>query len=164
MAQIYAHRWTAPHGESPDALGSSAETWAKGLAGISGQQLAEGLKACITRADEWPPTLPAFRALCLGIPPLSAIRRELASEDADRSGFAVLVWSKLDGFSFRRAEGKAADKMLSEAYDEAREYVMQGGEIPPPRVALPPPKPEPIKPASPEAVSAAMAEAKKLFG
>lgn len=163
MAQIYAHRWTAPHGESPDHPASSAETWAKGLAGITGEQLAAGLRACITRADEWPPTLPAFRALCLGIPSLSAIRRELVTEDADRSGFAVLVWSKLDGFAYRRAEGKAADRMLSEAYEEAREYVMEGGTIPPPRVALPPPKPEPIKPANPETVKAALAEAAKLF-
>ena len=163
MAQIYAHRWTAPHGESPDAENSSAGTWAKGLAGLTGRQLGAGLEACITRADPWPPTLPEFRALCLSIPSLSAVRRELADVDGERTGFAMLVWSKLDSYTYRRAEGRAADRMLQEAYDEAREHVMAGGALPAARAALPPPEKVAPKPATPEVVRAALAEIGALF-
>lgn len=162
MTQIYAHRWTAPHGESPDAEGSSAETWAKGLAGLSGAHLAAGLRACITRADPWPPTLPEFRALCLSIPPMPAVRRELAG-DGDRSGFAVLVWERLDSYAYRHADGRAAERILADAYAEAREHVMAGGALPPPRMALPAPeKPAPV-PARPEVARAALAELRALY-
>lgn len=160
---MYAHRWTSPHGESPDLPTSSAGTWAKGLAGMTGEQLAAGLKACIVRADPWPPTLPEFRALCLGIPGLSEVRRELATPDAPRSGFAVLVWSLLDSYAYRRAEGRAAERLLGEAYDEARERVMRGEPVPPPYVPLPPPAPRPVVPASPEVARAALAELASLF-
>lgn len=39
----------------------------KCLRGISGQQIADGLNACIASYAEWPPTAPAFRNLCLGV-------------------------------------------------------------------------------------------------
>lgn len=163
MTQMYAHRWTSPHGESPDLPTSSAGTWAKGLAGMTGEQLAAGLKACIVRADPWPPTLPEFRALCLGIPSLSEVRRELGTPDSPRSGFAVLVWSLLDTHAYRRAEGRAAERLLGEAYDEARERVMRGEPVPAPHVPLPPPAPRPVVPAAPEVVAARLAKAKAIL-
>lgn len=163
MAQIYGHRWTAPHGESPDAESSSAGTWAKGLAGITPRQLGAGLEACIVRADPWPPTLPEFRALCLGIPGMPEVRREIETPDAPRSGFAVLVWSMIDPYAYRRAEGKAAERMLKDAYDEARERVMRGERVPAPYVPLPPPEARPAVPARPEVARAAIAEIAALF-
>lgn len=163
MAQIYGHRWTAPHGESPDAESSSAGTWAKGLAGITPRQLGAGLEACIVRADPWPPTLPEFRALCLGIPALIEVRREIDTPDAPRSGFAVLVWSLIDSHAYRRAEGKTADRLLGEAYDEARARVMRGEAVPAPYVPLPPPEARPVVPAKPEVVAARLAEARAIL-
>ena len=43
-----------------------ARTWVSGLAGITGEQIAVGLMACCDMSDSWPPTLPGFRAACLG--------------------------------------------------------------------------------------------------
>lgn len=163
MTQIYAHRWTAPHGESCDAPGSSAETWAKGLAGISGEQLADGLRACITRPDPWPPTLPEFRALCLSIPSLPAVRREIASADSQRSAFAVLVWSMIDSYAYRHADGRAADRMLADAYAEACRHVMAGGQLPEVVAAIAAPEVRPIQPAAPEVVKAALADMAAIF-
>jgi len=37
--------------------------WSQGLAGLSGEQIKFGLDSL---TDEWPPSLPAFRAACLG--------------------------------------------------------------------------------------------------
>lgn len=154
MAQIYGHRWTAPHGESPDAESGSAGTWAKGLAGISGRQLGAGLEACIVRADPWPPTLPEFRALCLGIPSLAAVRDDFRRTDAERMPFTALVWRHLDGWAYRQADHGKAERMLGDAYAIARDAVMRGEPMPMPLLAVQHQAPEPIKPAAPEVARA----------
>lgn len=67
MSHIYGHKWSSSMGESAianGALSDVAQTWATGLNGVTGEQLAAGLHACINRNEPWPPTLPEFRALC----------------------------------------------------------------------------------------------------
>lgn len=146
MAEIYGHRWTSAYGDNPNE--GAALTWAKGLAGVSTQQVASGLGACIASADPWPPTLPEFRARCLSIPTLPAVRAELQG-NGDRSGFAVLVWQRIDGFAYRQASVEKADRMLREAYEDARERVMRGEALPAPVLAITDEKPD-VKPAAPE--------------
>lgn len=125
MAEIYGHRWTAAYGEETGPDGA-AGTWAKGLAGVTPAQLAIGLSACIASSDPWPPTLPDFRAKCLGIPAFAAVRL-----DADRATpFTRLVWQFLDGHRYRTSPADKADRLLHEAYELAREHVMRGGELP----------------------------------
>ena len=153
MSEIYGHRWTAAYGENPDE--GAGSTWAKGLAGLSTAQVAAGLGACIASADPWPPTLPEFRARCLSIPTLLAVRAEL-QDSGDRSGFAVLVWQRIDGFAYKQASADRADRILREAYDDARERVMRGERLPEPGLAITADKSE-VKPASPEVETAAMA-------
>lgn len=68
MVEFYGHKWLSAYGEKiEDGAGS---TWQRGLAGVSPAQVADGLRACLSREDPWPPTLPEFRRLCL--PPASA--------------------------------------------------------------------------------------------
>lgn len=124
LSEIYGHRWTSGYGENPN--GAAAETWGKGLAGLTGQQLADGLAACIACADPWPPTLPQFRMMCLGIPPLDAVRADTGKQD----GFTRLVWQYLDGHRYRLASADKADKLLQAAYSRAKEAVMRGAELP----------------------------------
>jgi len=64
MTEIYGHRWTSSY--TREAL----DTWAKGLAGLSIEQIKRGVDACIAGALAWPPTLPEFRALCSTVPGL----------------------------------------------------------------------------------------------
>lgn len=67
MAAIYAHKWVSGYGEC-----DADDTWAIGLVGLTGQQIANGLRACIDVAkdrvrvgdEDWPPTLGEFRARC----------------------------------------------------------------------------------------------------
>ena len=69
LAHIYGHKFTATFGVSAivdGELSAVAKTWASGLSGISGEEIAKGLHAMCERADAWPPTLPEFRAACLG--------------------------------------------------------------------------------------------------
>ena len=69
MTHLYGHKFSAAFGEraaNPDgSLTDVAHTWAGGLRGITGEQLATGLRQCIESGAEWPPSLPEFRAMCL---------------------------------------------------------------------------------------------------
>ena len=60
LQAIYGSKWNA----SIDGIEDVAVTeWSQGLAGITGEQLRKGLD---NLDDDWPPSLPAFRAACLG--------------------------------------------------------------------------------------------------
>lgn len=124
MAEIYGHRWSSAYGDDP--AGSAAQTWAKGMAGLTPQQVADGIGSSIACADPWPPTLPEFRLRCLGIPTFAAVRADASRQD----GFTRLVWQYLDGHRYRLASSDRADKLLAEAYEQAKEFVMRGGQLP----------------------------------
>ncbi|WP_372380279.1 hypothetical protein [Xanthomonas sp. NCPPB 1062] len=161
MAEIYGTRWTSGFGADPST--GAGSTWAKGLAGVTAQQLGAGLTACIAAADPWPPTLPEFRARCLGVPSLAQVSNELRG-GGERSGFTVLVGLKLDGYRYRGASASDADRMVREAYELAREHVMRGGEVPEPATtALPPPAKAP-EVADRESARAALARAAMELG
>lgn len=64
MSAIYGHKWLANFGEN-DATG----TWAAALSDLNPDQIGQGLDACVREGDEWPPALPKFRQMCLGITP-----------------------------------------------------------------------------------------------
>lgn len=71
MAEIYAHKWTRAYGESAvdlakGELTEAARTWAMGLAGVTVKQFNAGLELCVTTGEEWPPSLPKFREMCVG--------------------------------------------------------------------------------------------------
>lgn len=127
MTEIYGHKWVSAYGESSDVEGA-AGTWAKGLSGVSPQQVADGLRACVASSDPWPPTLPEFRAMCLGVPSFPAVRMDTAKVQP----FTRLVWQNLDGYLYRQSSSDRADRMLRDAYELAREHVMRGGELPEP--------------------------------
>lgn len=130
MADVYGHKWTSAFGADP-AKGAGA-TWAAGLAGLTRAQFAAGIDACRVSADPWPPTLPQFRAMCLGIPSFAAVRL-----DRDKATpFARLVWRHLDTYRMKQVSADQADRLLREAYELAREHVMRGGALPEPPAGL----------------------------
>lgn len=68
MVAIYGalwsnHRGAAIHNDS-GRLTTEADTWARGLAGLTGAELGRGLEACRDSGKPWPPTLPEFRGWC----------------------------------------------------------------------------------------------------
>lgn len=157
MAEIYGHRWTSSYGDSE---AGTAQTWAKGLAGVSPVQLAAGLSDCIASADPWPPTLPEFRARCLGVPTLGAVRSDIATRSTP---FVVKCWEFIDAHAFRIASREAGDRMVREAYEQAREFVMRGGVLPEIVAVLEAPeKPKP-KPADPGVAARLIAECAELL-
>lgn len=173
MAEIYGHRWTSAYGENPEA--GAGGTWAKGLAGLSPSQLADGLSASIISADPWPPTLPEFRARCVGIPSFAAVSaeyREVAhSNSRPVSPFARLMYQYLEYGRYREGDRKTADKALRDAYELASDHLLRGGDYPPEPVAViarapVPPQPEPTEEERAERkarAEKAMAELHALF-
>lgn len=169
---MYPNKWRSAMGESPHhpeklengepnpragELTIYADTWAKGLAGLSGEQLATGLEACLTRAGDWFPEIQEFRELCLGIPTLQQVRADMARTNEERAPFTVMVGRNLDGYRYRMVDAKESDRMLRDAYAEARDAVMRGEPLP---IRLPKIEQdeETPKPRSPEFARARMAE------
>ena len=162
MAEIFGHRWASSYGE-PD--GPASETWAKGLAGLTPAQLADGLTACIASGDDWPPPLSQFRARCLGIPSFARVKLEVMQPGEQRSPFTRFVWGNVDGYAYRRADGPEAVRILRAAYELAVEARMQGAPLPETVAAVIEQQPaRPPKPASRETVEQALSEIGELLG
>lgn len=149
MGVTYPHKWTSAMGDDP--RGTGGKVWASELAGMSRAQIDAGLSACRNASDQWPPSLSGFKAMCLDIPPLAAVRLDSGKDDV----FTVLVWQFLDGYRYRSASADQADRLLREAYELAREHVMGGGELPEVAVQIEHERREPVT-ASPEVAQAAL--------
>lgn len=49
-----------------NGLTETARTWSSGLRGLTGEQIANGLRKCVACGESWPPTLPQFVSMCKG--------------------------------------------------------------------------------------------------
>lgn len=160
MLALYGNTWDLQYGRAPEGI--SRETWAAALGGITGPQIAEGLRACVAEGRDFPPSAPRFRAMCLGIPTCEAVAHAITSA-AQKPPFARLVWQYLDVYRFRRADTTTAMKLLRDAYELAREYVMRGGALPAPGAEIEH-RPAPRKPGNPEVALAALAQISEIVG
>jgi hypothetical protein len=161
MGSLYGHRWVSQYGST--FAGIAADTWASALSGVTPQQIADGLRACVSEGDEWPPAAPRFRAMCLGIPSFAAVKLESTRDGHDRSPFTRAVWLNVDGYAHRHASARDADRLLHDAYDLAREQVMRGVPLPATPIALIE-KQEPPKPVLPETREERARRLKTLLG
>lgn len=129
MAALYHHRWTSALGDMPQgddgSLTVAGDTWARGLAGITPEQVGQGVDACLTRSDAWPPTLPEFRALCLQVPSFDETRLHVTTSRVTDAPFYRLVWQLLDTHRFRTSPAQDSDRVLRAAYEAARDHVMR---------------------------------------
>jgi len=69
FTHIYGHKFASAYGESAtdgNNLTEAARTWSSGLRGLTGEQIANGLRECINCGASWPPTLPEFVKMCKG--------------------------------------------------------------------------------------------------
>lgn len=134
MTALYGHAWVSVHGVTPhdvriDAPSMSGGTWARALAGLTDQQLAAGIGACVAEGAEFPPSAPRFRAMCLNIPSLAAVRSELR-QGSEPTAFMRAVWKELDVFRYRQSHADQAGRMLRDAYELVRDQIMRGQPLP----------------------------------
>jgi hypothetical protein len=131
MVAIYGHRWDAPLGPCVDVSGrlsESAATWQAGLSGVSFEQIRHGLEALMLSGEGWPPSLPAFRELCLkstsGAPDLSEAVRLLANASSregslvDRYGHPLVlaIAREVDMYAMRTASTDRAFRLVGPVY------------------------------------------------
>ena len=65
MAAVYGRTWTGQYaGETAKV---ALAVWADGLADLTDEHLEAGKRATLKRHGDWPPPLPEFRRLCLGL-------------------------------------------------------------------------------------------------
>lgn len=153
---MYGHTWASQYGAT--AAGVAAETWAATLSGLTGEQLAEGLRACRLEGADFPPSAPRFRAMCFGVPKLERVKLELTKPDT-ASRFTRAVWLRIDGHAYRTAEtGRQQAQILRAAYDLVHEDVMRGIPLPDAPVAALDLKPPPAPKITPGVAQAHMAE------
>lgn len=60
MTRIYGRKWSSI-AESDDG------TWLQGLRGITPENLSKGLGGIINSGNAWPPSLPEFKRMCVGV-------------------------------------------------------------------------------------------------
>lgn len=170
MAARYDHAWTSrfaiAEGDENRVrkLELVAAEWSEALAGLTAADLREGFAADERRADHWPPSAPEFAALCRGIPPLALVRFQLRKFGPSHSRFTRLVWTFIDAFAFTRADARLADKLLSEAYELARDHVMRALPMPIEPSGVLPQDPPPRTPAREETVRAAFEQMSAVLG
>lgn len=145
-------------GEAPTD-GAAGALWAAGLAGMSDDALRRGIDACVHGADDWPPSLPAFRRMCLDVPSLAqvqlAVRTRQYPEGLRR--FMVLVWTHLDAYRLKQAPADRAERMVADAYGLARDAVLRGDPLPDdPAGSLAAPAPAQRAPSNPEVAARAL--------
>jgi len=140
MGSMFPGSWERQNGASPlkhdRTLAPAGTTWAQILRGRLRSQHARGLAACLTEGREWPPTPGRFLQMCLDIPVMAAVEREMAP-GRPQSGFTVLVRSLLDLHVYASADhGSQQRRMLEEAYTRAVQHVVDGKPLPPPVLAI----------------------------
>jgi hypothetical protein len=146
MTAIYGYRWASAFGDSPEREGADAANgpvgltdagtvWAEGLTGLSPQSIAAGVRRAVFSANGFPPTLPEFRAMCLGVPPLARVQlllgRQDQGDDPWLQGFIRLVLRNIDTWRLDHDDPKSFTFAVRDAYGLAREHVMSGGDVPP---------------------------------
>lgn len=131
MAGLYGYRWVSAFGDDPRGIGG--QEWALTLAGLTRAQIDAGLDACRNAGDDWPPSAPAFKIRCFGIPSFERVRADITSLTL---GFTRLVWEGLDVWRFTHAEQRDAERLLRQAYDYAIARRLDGAELPEPPAGL----------------------------
>ncbi len=110
MAAIYGHRWVSAYGET-DTTG----TWGAGLQGLTDRHIADGLNACLHSGEEWPPSLPKFRNMCLGLTDKDSIMEKIVARDSS-DPIAKGIMQRIGSFDMQRMTHKELAKRVSGLY------------------------------------------------
>lgn len=143
---MYGHKWTSVHGVS-DADG----LWSKALAGLSGQDIARGMQACLEQKLEWPPSAPQFCGMCQALPADYGLPDEQkayseACRNAHPSMAGITKWShnavyhaavETGFYNLNTLAQAASRKLFDRNYTIAMRMVMAGEQLKAMPLALP---------------------------
>jgi len=161
MLALYGNTWASQFGV--EAKGIAAQTWASALVGVTSEQLAVGLNACVVEGREFPPNAPRFRAMCFGVPKFERVQLELRKPDT-ASRFTRAVWLHVDGHRYRAADtARGQEAILRAAYDLVHEAVMRGEPLPDEPVAALEMKAPPAPKITPGLAESKLAEIRRIL-
>lgn len=127
MGSTFGHRWISSYGES-----DVDDIWARGLAGLTAEDIGRGVRACVDLRMDWPPSMPEFRGLCLptdaelGLPSIELAYRAAARLDWSLHP-AVYVAAKAVGTYRMRNDAEAVTRpKFSKAWADVVERVRRG--------------------------------------
>ena len=146
MAAMFGHSWVSQYGDNAADL--SGDTWSAALAGLTGEQIAQGMRETLALGSDWPPSAPRFRAMCIGIPSLAMTMHAMRSGATDP--FTRQAWTYVDSFRFRSADADQAARIMRDAHELTVRFVMDGGELP--AAPVPPTSLDPAPPHVPSSV------------
>ncbi|WJO34802.1 hypothetical protein [Pseudomonas monteilii] len=119
MTQTYGHKWTSSFGDEPKA----DHAWAKILGGLTGQQIANGLRRMIELGQtdpevaKWPPSATDFRVMCLHVQGIPAVAEAWTEALMGKySHEAVRVAAESTG-TFDLRSAKHSDKALFQRFE-----------------------------------------------
>jgi len=107
MSRIYGHLWLTNFGESDDG------TWLEGLRGLTTANLGVGLRQTINSGGQFPPSLPEFRDLCLGI-----------SDDDVEEYAELLIKKSMGSFEYQRLTVDKHDRLIKKFTSSARQAII----------------------------------------
>jgi hypothetical protein len=128
MGSRYGIPWENQCGTIPQGI--AAVEWGATLAGVTWEQIMRGMAMDKLRSSTWPPSSTLFLAMCREIPEFNTVKLEINMPNTTRTRFGALVWSYIDPFQYRQSTVEKANHLLREAYELARTYVIDGGELP----------------------------------
>lgn len=128
MVRMYGHKWTSNYGTGDDG------TWLAGLRNLEPEQLAHGITLCIISHDDWPPSMPEFRRMCLDIPEkhvaVSRIRQATANRTLDQlDPFLRRVAQRVGSWKLGDSSGRELEFIIGGAYDDTLDQ-MERGSVP----------------------------------
>lgn len=126
MTSAFGHRWTSAHGDN--FAETSGRIWALELAGIGQRGLQRGLEQAVRL--EWPPVLAEFKGMCLGVLPLATVKLQREGKASDQHPFTILVGRFIAYHEWRMADPPRQERMLQQAWEQAREHLLAGGKMP----------------------------------
>jgi len=139
MTYIYAHKWVSVMGEATTETGeltTAAKTWQAGLAGITPQQLSNGLSKVTLNGNTWYPSFPEFRLMCIYRDDIPSIAKaiQILLESMRKGGsiakryqhpfvFAIAKNRLFDTLNFRGSSVKQCEAIVTPIYHE----ILQAG-------------------------------------
>jgi len=121
MTQTYGHKWTSSFGEVPKA----DHAWAKILGGLTGLQIANGLRRMIevaaanagTGKESWPPDATEFRAMCLHVQGLPTVDQAWSEALMGKYSHEAVKVAAEATSTFDLRSAKHSDKALRQRFE-----------------------------------------------
>ncbi len=106
MSRLYGHKFVSNFGASDDG------TWLMALSGLQRSDLSRGLTALLSHPDDWPPSVPRFKRMCLGI------------TESHIESRAISLAKAHDSYSFELLPEKEAHRRVRQKLEQATEELM----------------------------------------